>query len=244
MKGNKEDFRGVATVFIDLDDTLWSFSENSAVSLAYTYDKFDLKRWCESYDQFHDIYLVKNAELWDLYHHGKVEKDFLLLERFAYVLRTVGYDGDNLEALCAEMNEEYLYFLSLQKILKPGARELLVYLNERGYDVNVLSNGFKGTQERKMRSSGITELIHYLALSDDCGFTKPMPEIFDYAMRLTGAEAASTVMIGDNYDADICGAKAAGWRTIYYNWRDALHADGAQKADAEVQHLSEVQDLL
>ena len=41
--------------------------------------------------------------------------------------------------------------------------------------------------------------------------------IFTYALDSCGAFAESSVMIGDNYDADICGAKNVGWRTIFYN---------------------------
>ena len=49
-------------------------------------------------------------------------------------------------------------------------------------------------------------------------------------------------MIGDDPDADIVGAHNAGWRTIYFNWKQQPVAPGA--ADATVTRLLEVERLL
>ena len=38
-----------------------------------------------------------------------------------------------------------------------------------------------------------------------------------YALRQTGAPLATTLMIGDNPDTDITGARTAGLPTIYFN---------------------------
>ena len=72
----------IKTVFVDVDDTVWWFTENSKLSLRHVYDAFGLAAWQPSYERFRDIYLSKNAELWNLYHHGKIKKDFLVTERF------------------------------------------------------------------------------------------------------------------------------------------------------------------
>lgn len=225
----------IKTVFVDLDDTIWWFSENTKVAIRYVYDKYNLSRWCD-FDTYLNLYATKNNELWELYHYGKIEKDFLVNERFEYVLRTVGVDGE-IHEIGKNINADYLDYLSKQKKLLPGAKELLEYLNTK-YDVNVLSNGFKTVQLRKLKSGGVDHLINKIILSDDCGVTKPLPGIFEYALRECGAEAHSTVMIGDNYDADICGAHNAGWRTVYFNWRN--NAIENSVADVEISHLSEI----
>lgn len=232
----------IKTVFIDLDDTLWWFTENSKVALRHVYDKFELYKYSPKYDCFRDIYAAKNNELWELYHYGKIEKDFLVTERFRFTLEQIGVNAVDLKKLAEEIDDEYLYFLSGQSLLIPGAKELLEYLVGK-YDVNILSNGFKQVQLRKLRSSGIEEYIHNLVLSDDCGITKPLRGIFDYALQRVGATAETTVMIGDNYDADIHGAKNAGWNTILFNIKQ-FDKNEVPEADVVVDSLKEIKDIL
>ena len=80
----------IKTVFLDIDDTLWWFTENSKVSLRHVYDHFGLSAYEPSYEVFRDIYLIKNHQLWQLYHHGKIEKDYLITERFRFTLSELG----------------------------------------------------------------------------------------------------------------------------------------------------------
>lgn len=232
--------KGIVTVFVDIDDTLWWFTENSKLALRHTFDAFDISSVC-TYERFKEVYLKKNLELWNLYHHGLIDKDFLVNERFRFTLKECGYKGD-VEKMCHLLDEEYLRFLALQPTTIPGARQLLEYLVAKGYDVNTLSNGFQGTQQQKLISGGLSDLIHRNVLSDDCGITKPQRGIFDYALEQCGAEAATTVMIGDNPDADIKGAHDAGWRTIYFNIRGLEQIEGT--ADAVVTSLDEIQQIL
>ena len=227
-------------MFVDIDDTLWWFTENSKLALRHTFDAFDISSVC-TYERFKEVYLKKNLELWNLYHHGLIDKDFLVNERFRFTLKECGYKGD-VEKMCHLLDEEYLRFLALQPTTIPGARQLLEYLVAKGYDVNTLSNGFQGTQQQKLISGGLSDLIHRNVLSDDCGITKPQRGIFDYALEQCGAEAATSVMIGDNPDADIKGAHDAGWRTIYFNIRGLDPIEDT--ADAVVTSLDEIQQIL
>jgi putative hydrolase of the HAD superfamily len=42
------------------------------------------------------------------------------------------------------------------------------------------------------------------------GYEKPDPRIFEHALAVSGAEPATTLHVGDLYDADVLGARAAG----------------------------------
>ncbi|MGM9803962.1 MAG: YjjG family noncanonical pyrimidine nucleotidase [Muribaculaceae bacterium] len=229
----------IKTVFVDIDDTVWWFTENSKLSLRHVYDAFQLARWEPRYEAFRDVYLKKNIELWNLYHYGKITKDYLVTERFRYTLQQIGVSG-GIDAMSREVDDEYLRFLANQHILVPGAKELLEYLNAH-YRVHALSNGFKGTQQQKLLSGGIDHLIDRVIISDDCGITKPMRGIFDYALRQCNAEAESTVMIGDNVDADVIGAKNAGWHAIYFNIKGT---EPCTEADATVNNLCDIVGIL
>lgn len=208
--------RRYSHIFIDLDDTVWDFNANSHVALAKTFDDLHLHNIFADYDLFSRLYYAKNAELWDLYHHGKIARDFLIVERFAYPLREYGYN-DRENHLAAHINKCYLENLSQQTRLVPQAYEMLSDLWEKGYQLYILSNGFKEVQARKLEAGKITQFFSRIVLSDEIGITKPDRRIFDYALQVTDGHAETTLMIGDNYDADIMGAAHAGWGQIYFD---------------------------
>ena len=122
----------------------------------------------------------------------------------------------------------------------PGAVELLQYLKEKGYQINVISNGFKGVQERKLEAGGMNRFITHVVLSEDCGITKPRPGIYEYAMSLCGAKPQEIVMIGDDPTTDIPGALNAGWHTIYLN----INNIPCPTAHHTVSSLMEIKNLL
>ena len=118
---------------------------------------------------------------------------------------------------------------------------MLIYLRSKGYKIGIISNGFYEVQYNKLRSSDIEHLIDVVVLSDDIGINKPDRRIFDHALRKAGATAEESIIIGDNPDADIYGAKSAGWRTIYFNRKGK---PSVSEADAEVASLGDVKAYL
>ena len=231
---------GITTVFIDIDDTLWWFSRNSELALAATFRMMGCGEWCHDYEAFHNNYEHFNHELWQLYNQGGVEKEVLEVRRFEQALEASHYCCDDIDELAEAMNTCYLDQLVRNHHLVPGAVELLQYLHGKGYEINAISNGFKGVQERKLEAGGMNRYITHLVLSEDCGITKPRRGIYDYAMKLCGAQPQKIVMIGDDPTTDIAGALGAGWTTIYLNTRNIP----CPQAHHTVKSLLEIKKLL
>ena len=225
-------FDDIRTIFVDLDDTIWDFTANSKVALKTVYERYQLDNQC-SYDVFIKEYLLINEQLWSLYHHGKIEKDFLKRERFRASFDRCGIICESPE----RFDYDYLETIVTLKKVVAGAPKLLQHLKKRG-SVNVLSNGFANLQFRKLQSAGLDRYIDLMVLSDDIGVTKPDKRLFDYALEKAKANAETTLMIGDNYDADILGAYNAGWKTIFFNRRG--ESIGNNVADLVVQSLEEI----
>ena len=225
-------FDDIRTIFVDLDDTIWDFTANSKVALKAVYERYQLDNQC-SYDIFIKEYLLINEQLWSLYHHGKIEKDFLKRERFRASFERCGIICEYPE----RFDYDYLETIVTLKKVVAGAPKLLQHLKKRG-SVNVLSNGFANLQFRKLQSAGLDRYIDLMVLSDDIGVTKPDKQLFDYALEKAKANAETTLMIGDNYDADILGAYNAGWKTIFFNRRG--ESIGNNVADLVVQSLEEI----
>ena len=225
-------FDDIRTIFVDLDDTIWDFTANSKVALKTVYERYQLDNQC-SYDVFIKEYLLINEQLWSLYHHGKIEKDFLKRERFRASFERCGIICESPE----RFDYDYLETIVTLKKVVAGAPKLLQHLKKRG-SVNVLSNGFANLQFRKLQSAGLDRYIDLMVLSDDIGVTKPDKRLFDYALEKAKANAETTLMIGDNYDADILGAYNAGWKTIFFNRRGESIENNV--ADLVVQSLEEI----
>lgn len=229
----------ITTVFIDIDNTLWHFSRNSDLALKEAFDFFNCSQWCSSYDEFYHHYEHFNHMLWQLYNQGEVEKDVLMVKRFEQALQACHHSG-NTHELAAMLNATYLDRLVMHHELVPGAVELLQYLHDKGYEINALSNGFKGVQQRKLQAGGMNRFITHVVLSEDCGVTKPRRGIYDYAMKLCGVGPSHIVMIGDDPSTDVAGALAAGWHTIYFN----LNHVPCHLAHHTVNSLLEIKDIL
>ncbi|NDW12270.1 noncanonical pyrimidine nucleotidase, YjjG family [Bacteroides sp. 214] len=200
-------------LFIDLDDTLWAFSENSRETFKEMYDKHRFDRYFDSFDSYFDIYTTRNVELWELYTYDKITREQLNSERFAYPLRSVGVEDAQ---LLKDFREDYFEALPLKSKLMPHAKEVLEYLTGK-YHLYIISNGFRELQRRKMESSGIDGYFKKIILSEDIGVMKPNPQIFYYALSATQSEIRNSLMIGDNWNADITGAREAGMDQMFYN---------------------------
>lgn len=226
-------------LFIDLDDTIWDFRANSKVALEIVYNRYGLNEYYPLFDEYYKVYSEKNTELWSLYHHGRISKDNLIAERFRYPLQRIGVHNDK---LVSQLNTDYLSALSEQGLLVADAKELLDYLKSRSYRLHIISNGFKEVQFKKMRSAGIDGYFENVILSDEVGVNKPHPGIFKYALDKTGSSKDTSLMIGDNYDADILGAMQSGIDQIYYNPQQKRIPD--ELPTYEVMTLSEIFGIL
>lgn len=201
------------SIFIDLDDTVWAFSENARDTFQDMYDKYHFDRYFRSFEHFYEIYEARNVTLWEEYGNRKITKEELNIQRFSYPLLQVGVDD---KALVEAYSENFFADIIYKKKLMPHAREALEYLASR-YDLYILSNGFRELQEQKMRSAGVGEYSKKIILSEDIGVLKPYPEIFYFAMSATQSELKTSLMIGDNWKNDVAGAENVGMGCIYYN---------------------------
>lgn len=199
-------------VFFDLDRTLWDFERNSLETIHDLYHEFELRnKNVPSFDEFLAVYRLKNQELWALYRVGKVTKDELRQLRFHLSLKHF-YIDDRKMALA--LNDRYVETCSLKPHLLPNALPVLEYLNDK-YELHIITNGFKEAQFVKLRNSGIEPFFKEVIISELYGKAKPHQDIFRHAFDRSGGNAKHSVMVGDDFEADIIGANNAGMDSIY-----------------------------
>ena len=210
-------WHNIPWIFFDLDDTIWNFSANSAISLRKLYEISPiLRKLFKSVEEFIDIYHVNNALMWDYYSKGMVTTAQLKLERWRRTLATRQFEV--LTAVCEELERNYLDILAEGKEMIPGVREMLERLSKK-YMLAILSNGFSKTQYKKLSFSGLDKYITRTIVSEEIGINKPNPELFQYAVNETGAQSP-LLMVGDHGETDVYGAMKAGWFAIWVNPED------------------------
>ena len=233
--------QNISDLFIDFDDTLYDTHGNAVIALHELFDLLHLERYFHDPQVFYDEYWKANIDLWTRYSKGEITRDYLIVERFRKPF-SFGEGLSTDEAYCLEASDRFLDFCSCKPGLVVGAKELMDYFRNRGYRLHMCSNGFHEVQYKKLRACGLYEYFDTIILSEDAGYNKPAPEYFDYAFKKSGAKKESTLMIGDNFQTDILGAKRVGLRVAYFNRYPEYPA--TEPIDYEVTSLRQLMDIL
>jgi putative hydrolase of the HAD superfamily len=131
----------------------------------------------------------------------------------------------------------------------PTAGPLLAALARR-WRVGIVSNWpLATTVDRYVAAAGWAPSIGAVVVSQRVGAIKPDPTIFlaaEVALGLTETDRLAILHVGDDWAADVVGAKRAGWRAAYLAARPedsplpTSVADGTVSADLEVSSLNEL----
>lgn len=225
-------------IFFDLDHTLWDFERNADETKRELYQEFKLgKRGIPSYEAFREKYVVINAGLWALYREDKIEKEELNFKRFFLTLCEFGINDMSLGASLAA---EFIKGISTKTYLFPHATELLEYLFPK-YPLYIITNGFEEVQFSKLKNSRLERFFTSVITSEEAGVKKPERAIFEYALRKTGASASESLMIGDDLEVDMRGAREAGIDQLLVNHEAFQHQE---PVTFEVFSLKEIKLIL
>jgi putative hydrolase of the HAD superfamily len=86
-------------------------------------------------------------------------------------------------------------------------------LKKRNLKLGLISN-IEQNMTATLDKLGLSTKLDNVVTSQDAGFTKPQPEIFQYALQKSGVSPADAVYVGDQYQVDIVGAEGAGMQGI------------------------------
>lgn len=227
-------------IFLDWDSTLWDFSTNSEKALSVLFHKYDFQKFFPDFETFHKIYKERNQELWEDYALGKIKREFLESERFEHPFRVVGASADAASVQINALKTTYLQLLASETALVDGAVELLEYYKRRGCKLYIISNGFSAVQHVKIANSGLQDYFTRIFLSEDVKEHKPCRGFFDYMLKSSNARKAESLVIGDNFTADITGARDAGIDQVWY----APHYNGEELPFQPTRIIKSLKELI
>lgn len=216
-------------VLFDLDETLLdrstsllAFLEDQHARMHAVLGSTDLAAW--------------QARFLALDARGSVHKSVV----YPTLLAEFGGHADAAPALLAD------YLENCCRHARPfdGMRELLLALRANGHRLGIVSNGETVFQQRHIAALGLDELVDAVLVSQAEGLRKPDPRLFQLAATRLGVAPAHCLFVGDNPQADVLGAHAAGMRSAWFRCGQQWPAQLAPNPGATVERLAEVLALL
>ncbi|MFW5728552.1 MAG: YjjG family noncanonical pyrimidine nucleotidase [Spirochaetota bacterium] len=222
-------------LLLDADGTLFDYDR--AESHAFAATCADLSLHYREADHL-PAYRRINSELWRALERGEVDQATLAVERFIRVLEEMGQEAD-----ASVMADRYLAHLGRGSFLLPDALDVVRMLSERA-DLVLLTNGLSRVQRSRFADSGLAAYIPHLVISDEVGFRKPEPEIFDIALKpFDGVDRSQVLMVGDSLSSDILGGARYGIDTCRLNLEGRENLDGPEPT-YEIRELMELPSLV
>ena len=151
------------------------------------------------------------------------------------------------EGICSDVaeafNERYQLCLGDTIVFRDDSYKIVKYLRGKVKQY-VVSNGTVVAQEKKLRLSGLGELMDGIFLSEALGVEKPNVEFFERMFETIGpVEKDQVLIVGDSLTSDIRGGNNAGIQTCWYN-PDHKKRYADVKIDYEIADLHEIYDII
>lgn len=221
-------------ILLDADNTLFDFDQAEEYALENTYKSLKYPFSEALFKSYHDI----NKQLWLDHEKGLIELSVLRIERFKRLLQDQNHQGDP-EA----MSEAFVTHLAEAAFEIEGAREVCEALSKEAQLV-ILTNGITKVQRSRLSKSSLKPYISKIITSQETGYNKPDPAIFEYALNEMGHKTCQDVlMVGDSLSSDIMGGINAGIDTCWYNPKNSQVLDKV-KPTYEIKTLQELLDVV
>ena len=224
----------IKSIFFDLDHTLWDFEKNSELSFKKIFKKYTITI---NFEKFIEAYIPINFKYWKLYRNGEISKEFLRYNRLKEVFNLFDYEID--DKIINNISFDYIEFLPENNKLMDGAIEILEYLKPK-YRLFIITNGFRDVQDKKLKNSNIKHYFEAIYDSESVGVKKPDPKIFRHALTDSRSIPKESLMVGDNYEADVLGAKKLNINTIHF----VAHGEEIHNKNETIYKLIELKSIL
>jgi HAD superfamily hydrolase (TIGR01509 family) len=132
---------------------------------------------------------------------------------FDLILEQAGVSRSRATAAALTELHTYHQAHNLWEFVPDTVPPVLTALRDRGLTLVVVSNA-NGTLHAHMDRIGLSAYVDHVVDSCVEGVEKPDPKLFEIALERASATADSTIHVGDIYQVDVVGARAAGIRPV------------------------------
>ncbi len=226
----------ISTILWDVDGTLLDFIAAEKAAIKTLFGEFNLGQ-CS--DEMIKRYSEINKTYWQRLERGEITKQEVLVGRFKEFFKSEGIDISVVE----EFNSLYQLRLGDTIVYHDDSLEIIKSLQDRVRQY-VVSNGTVEAQSKKLRLSGLGELVDGIFLSEHIGVEKPNIEFFDKVLEeIKPADRSSILIVGDSLTSDIQGGNNAGIVTCWYNPLGDKAPD-KYRIDYEISDLHQIYEII
>jgi HAD superfamily hydrolase (TIGR01509 family) len=158
---------------------------------------------------------------------------------FDLVLDKAGVPASEARTKALDALRAYHAQHNLWEIIPSDVIPALERLKTLGLRIAVVSNS-NGTLCAHFERIGLSRSVDCVVDSAEVGIEKPDPEIFERTLARLGARRETTVHVGDLYNVDVVGARAAGLRAVLLDPLDLYEGESCER----VRSLDELATLL
>lgn len=226
----------IKVILWDIDGTLLNFEEAEKYAIRACFAQFSLG---ECSDEMLADYSRINRGYWQRLERGELTKPQVLEGRFREFFGKYGLDVSRAPAF----NAQYQISLGDTFCFNPGGLETVKALAGKVKQYAV-TNGTRIAQERKLKGSGLADLLDGVFISEEIGIEKPGIGFFHRVWEKIGHFEADEVMIvGDSLTSDIQGGNNAGILCCWFNPQNKPAPDNL-RIDYTVSDLSQIPNIL
>jgi putative hydrolase of the HAD superfamily len=232
---------GIRAIFFDLDGTL-RFNRPSgreyfmdyAVSLGVPLSKDDRERvW-----RWEHLYFANSADLQkDEATYPKLDDFWMNYSRRQ--LAAMGCAPAQADQLAPIVHDYMIENYHPENWVDPTTFGLLAELKAAGYMLGVVSNRDMPFIE-ELKQLGLDGYFNLAVSGGEAGSKKPDPGIFQHTLALAGVSPAESLYVGDNYFADVVGARNAGINPVLLDTDGIFH----QPDCPTIKSLAELREIL
>lgn len=226
----------INTILWDVDGTLLDFIAAEKAAIKTLFKEFNLG---ECSDEMIKRYSEINKTCWQRLERGEITKQEVLVGRFKEFFASEGLDS----SVAEEFNSLYQLRLGDTIVYHDDSLEIIRSLRGRARQY-VVSNGTVEAQSKKLRLSGLGELMDGIFLSEHIGIEKPNIEFFDRVFEeIEPADRSRVMIVGDSLTSDIQGGNNAGIITCWYNPQGDKAPD-KYRIDYEISDLHQIYEFM
>lgn len=192
-------------LFLDMDHTLVDFDLTQRKSFSDLCMQLSVNDVALAFATF----IEGNRPLWPRLEAGEISAAELRRERQRYWLEKLQVEADP-DAVA----QDYESFLGDHVDWYAGVPDILLRW-QQNFGLALITNGLSNVKRKQLQQ--MDGLFDAVSISEEVGAAKPAAEFFQHTLAQLPDEVTpeQILVVGDNYQADILGGKAMGFRTCW-----------------------------
>jgi HAD superfamily hydrolase (TIGR01549 family) len=247
--------KGYKVFIFDLFDTLINFNRSRLPELSISGEKHNstftpvyevFEKYYQGYDR--DKFYDSFVESYEKFQRLKSidNKEFYNGERFKILMRNLGIElTPDVAPVIDEMVKAHMKSLSSTMEFPEQNRDALDFIFDKNNRMAIVSNfDYAPSAYMLLNKFNIRKYFETVVISVEVGWRKPRPEIFLKALELLNLAPCDALYVGDNYHADVIGAKSVGMDVIWINKKDERIYDQEYHPNHTVSKFTDIIGLI